>query len=281
MFNFGGNKSDSKSTMNQDVWGPQSENLYQMYGHLNSLHEAGMPFMNLGMMSAYTADPYMQNAARYGQQQSDYMGQGGSYGDTSGMRDNLYSSLQESMNNPSSMGRMYEDIIGGPGNTYIDPMVESMKQSGMDNLSRMQSGTGLDAAQMGQGGSNRHAMQNAMQGAQASQDMLGMENMMRGTAYDKDLNWKMDIARQADLGRGQAQDRAMNVLGGGDQNRMFGMNYMPMQQNLGMGTMAPWQQAQMMPMMLGNMYSQAMGDPTVLTSGQSKGDSGGLGFGFG
>jgi len=24
-----------------------------------------------------------------------------------------------------------------------------------------------------------------------------------------------------------------------------------------------------------------MGDPTVLTSGQSKGDSGGLGFGFG
>jgi len=45
--------------------------------------------------------------------------------------------------------------------------------------------------------------------------------------------------------------------------------------------MAPYMQAAMMPYMMMNMYSQAMGDPTVLSSGSQKGSGGGFGFGVG
>jgi len=277
-FSFGGNKSKSKATMDQEVFNPEAYN--QMYGNINQQWQNSQPYVNMGMGMMNQANPYMTGAAGYGQAGADYMGQGGSFGDTSGMRDDLYSSVKSSMSDPSQMGRMYEDILGGPGNTYIDPMVESMKTGMMDNLGRMQSGTGLDASAMGQGGSSRHAMQNAMQSKEINQDMASMEDMMRGNAYDTDLNWKMNIAQQADLGRGQAQDRAMGILGGGDQNRQFGMGYMPTQQNLGMGTMAPWMQAGMMPWQLMGQYSGAMGDPTVLSSGQQSGKAGGFGFGF-
>jgi hypothetical protein len=224
----------------------------------------------------------MDDAAKRGAQGSQYMGQGGSFGDTSGMRDSLYGSLQDSMNNPSQTGRMYEDIVGGSGNTYIDPMVQAMKGGMMENRDRMQSGTGLDAAQMGQGGSSRHAMQNAMTDRGISTDMARMEDTMRGNAYDTDLNWKMDIAKQADLGRGQAQERAMGVLGGGDSNRQYGMGYQPTQQNLGMGTMAPWMQASMQPWQQMGQYQQGMQDPTVMTSARNSGQNtaGGGGVSF-
>jgi hypothetical protein len=287
LFSVGGSgeKSKTQSNMDQSVYNP-FEGAYnpqaEYYGNQQNAWRDGAQYRNLGMGQMEGAQPYMTGAADFGRDQSGYMGQGGSFGDTSGMRDSLYGSLQESMNNPSQTGRMYEDIVGGSGNTYIDPMVQAMKGGMMENRDRMQSGTGLDAAQMGQGGSSRHAMQNAMTDRGISTDMARMEDTMRGNAYDTDLNWKMDIAKQADLGRGQAQDRAMGVLGGGDSNRQYGMGYQPTQQNLGMGTMAPWMQASMQPWQQMGQYQQGMQDPTVMTSARNSGQNtaGGGGVSF-
>ena len=275
-FGFGGSSAKESSNFNQNTAFTPQWNDY--YNNLNSQWGASQPMMNLGMGQMNMAQPYMNQAANTGQQGANYMMGGGSYGDTSGMRNNLYSSLQNSMSNPSSMGRMYQDIVGGPGNTYIDPMVASMRQSGNQALDRANAGNAADAANYGQSGSSRQAMQNSMNTSQANMDMAGLENQMRGNAYNTDLNWKMGIAQQADLGRGQAQDRAMGVLGGGDANRQMGMNYMPTQQNLGMGTMAPWMQAMYAPWNMANMYGTAMGDPTIVGSGSSKGKSGSLGL---
>jgi hypothetical protein len=281
MFSFGGNKSDSKANMNQEVFGPQGTAMSNMYNHFQDIYGQAMPYMNLGMGASNQAMPYMQAAADMGRFGGNRLSMGGAYGDVSGVRDNLYSSLSDSMNNPSSMGRMYEDIIGGPGNTYVDPLIDASRQATEERRLGMQSGNALNASAMGQGGSNRHAMENAMTNRMVNQDQTLFENSIGERNYDRDMGWKMDIARQADLGRGQAQDRAMNVLGGQDQNVMNAMNYQPTMQNLGMGQMAPYMQAAMMPYMMMNMYSQAMGDPTVLSSGSQKGSGGGLGFGVG
>ena len=146
---------------------------------------------------------------------------GGSFGDTTDIRNKLMGSMGQ----PSQMGQMYNSIVGGEGNTYIDPMVDAMKRSSMENLDRMNSGTAMDAAAMGQGGSSRHAMQNAMQSRDMNSDMLDREMNMRGGAYDTDLNMKMDIASMADSNRQQEQDRMFNMMSGSDANQQAGMSF--------------------------------------------------------
>ncbi|RLD70922.1 MAG: hypothetical protein DRI98_06685 [Bacteroidetes bacterium] len=126
---------------------------------------------------------------------------------------------------------------------------------------------------MGQGGSSRHAMQNAMQGAQVNKDMMTQEANMRGGAYDKDLAMKMGIAQQADQSRQSEQDRMMQMMQGSDANRMGGMNYGSSMQNLGMGMMAPWMQAQNQGWGSMGNYANALGGPTVLSQGSQSGDS--------
>jgi hypothetical protein len=283
-FGFGGSKQKSSSSSNsafdQNVWGPQADAFPGMYGAAGNLYNTMMPYANLGFGMMPQMQGMMTNAYNMGNTGANSLIGGGSYGDTSGMRDNLFASLSQSMNSPSNVGRMYEDIIGGKGNTYIDPMVDSMKSGVMDNLKRMQANNGLSAVAMGQSGSSRHAMENAMLGKEANKDMMNMENIMRGGAYDTDLNWKMKIAEQADLGRSQAQDRALSALGNRDQNVIAGMNFAPMMQNLGMGYMAPWMQAMQMPWLNMNNYAGALGDPTVLSSGNSSSSSQGKGTGF-
>jgi hypothetical protein len=170
----------------------------------------------------------------------------------------------------SQTGNMYNSIVGGEGNTYIDPMVDAMKRSGFENLDRMQSQSGMQAAAMGQGGSSRHAMQNAMLNRSAGNDMLDREMNMRSGAYDTDLNMKLDIARMADSNTQMNQDRMFNMLQGADSNVQSGMGFGGQMQNLGMGTMAPGMQQQNQ--QWGNMgnYANTIGAPTVLGSGSQR-----------
>jgi hypothetical protein len=271
----GGSKSESKNKTQDSVWGPQGEALTGMYDQANNLF--GNDFSS-GMLQgmAPQLQQYMQSIMSGAQGGMNNMLGGGAYGDTSGIRNSLEESLNKSAQGGSQMGKMYESIVGGPGNTYIDPMVDSMKTGMMDNLDRMQSGVGADASVMGQGGSSRHAMQNAMLGSQANKDMTNVENQMRGNAYDTDLNMKMDIARMADTNMGGTQDRMMQMLGGADQNVGAGMGFGGQAQNLGMGSMAPWMQAGQSPWNFMNQYAGVLGNPTVLGSGSGSGSSKGM-----
>jgi hypothetical protein len=267
----GKNKSKSGGNMSQDVWGGQSgalQNLYNNASQLFNSQQGNQLYDIANNLGAYNQD-IMQGAQGGFDQQLG----GGSFGDTSDVR----SKLMDSMGQPSQMGQMYESIVGGSGNTYIDPMVNAMKQGAMENNAMLQSGTGLDAAAMGQGGSSRHAMQNAMTNRTTNQDMLNQETMMRGGAYDKDLSMKMDIAGMADSNRQMEQDRMMQMMGGADRNRQMGMNYGGMMQNLGMGSMAPWMQAQNQGWSNMGNYANTIGGPTVLSSGSQSGSGKGAG----
>jgi hypothetical protein len=91
---------------------------------------------------------------------------------------------------------------------------------------------------------------------------------MRGESYDKDLDWKMSIARQADLGRGQAQDRAMDMLGMRNAQQTGALNYGQDMQQLGRGGMDTQSMIMNMPWEQIANYANLIGAPTVLGSGR-------------
>lgn len=279
--NTGKNESSSSSVSSQDVWGPQGEALQQLYGSAADL------FSNIDNFTSPVSDlssnlvPYMQGITSDATGAYQDMLSGGSVGDPEGIRQNLLDSIHATTTSPSNTSAMYQSIVGGPGNTYIDPMVEAMRDSSLENLDRMQSGTAMDAAMAGQSGSSRHAMQNAMLASEVNQDMLDREMNMRGGAYDKDLAMKMHIAGLADDNVQAGQDRLMNLLGMYDDNVSTGMGSATGMQNLGMGSLSPIMQAAQMPWDLIGNYSSVIGGPQVLSSGSGSGDSKGFGHGGG
>ena len=267
---LGGSKSNSSggSQYKSEVWDGQGDFLKDMYAQAGNLF--GNQGEYTGRMNNMAGDltGYMQQIMQGAQ--GGYQNQmgGGSYGDTSDMRNQLMDSMRSTAGG-SQMGNMYESIVGGKGNTYIDPMVDAMKASGQQTLDTQQSSTAMDAAKMGQGGSNRHAMQNAMQANNMNTQMMDRETNMRGGAYDKDLQMKMDIARQADAGIQSTQDRLQGMMAGADRNQQGAMNAGANMQNLGMGSMAPWMQAQQSPWDAMNQYAGVLGGPTILGSGSA------------
>jgi len=273
-------ESNSQANTSQDVWGPQGQALSGMYQNANDLWGQTQGMQDQLGNQANQATGNMQDVFDSQMGGMNDQLQGGAYGDTDAIR----SQLLDSMGQRSNTGQMYENIVGGPGNSYIDPMVEAMRNSGMQQMKTMRSGTGLKAAALGQGGSSRHAMQNSMNDSQIAQDMNRQEFDMRSGAYDTDLNWKMDIARMADGNRQQEQDRMMGMLSGANSSQQYGMGQGQSMQNLGMGMMAPNMQVQNQGW--GNMdnYANAIGGPTVLQqgeqSGSSKSSAGGSGGGM-
>lgn len=269
-------ESKENNQFSEDVWSPQGGALQDLYGQAASLYGGGNDFMGEINESAGKSNAWTDQIM--GDQQSgmdDLLG-GGSYGDTGDIRQKLMASMDGS---PSNVGNMYNSIIGGEGNTYMDPMVDAMKQGAMENNQMLQSGTAMDAASMGQSGSSRHAMQNAMTNRATNQDMMNQESMMRGSGYDKDMQMKMGIAQQADQGQQMNQDRMLSMLQGADANKQAGMNMGQNMQNIGLGTMNPWQQAQQAQWNPMQNWASILGGPQTLSSGsgsgssQSKGDS--------
>jgi hypothetical protein len=272
---LGGSKNKSKGSSIQNIWDPQGQALEGMYGSAADTYDATRGSGLEGQRLAPGAEGRMGDVYNLGMGGMEGQMGGGSYGDTADARAMLMSNMQQ----PSQTGRMYEDIVGGPGNTYIDPMVDAMKQGSMQNLGMMQSGNAMDANAMGQGGSSRHAMQNAMTNKQVNQDMLNREMGMRGNAYDTDMGWKMGIANQADMGNQMNSNRLMEMMGGADANTQAAMGYAPTAQGNAMGEYAPWMMANQMPWQNMDMYANVLGEPTTLTEQQTKGKGGSFSFG--
>jgi len=277
-FSLGGDKSSSKGQMNQNIWDPQAQGLEQMYGAANQTYQDTRQGGQQGYRLAPGAEQMMNRTANLGFNGMQNQLGGGAWGDTSGVRDQMLSQMQ---GGPTNTSLMYQNIVGGPGNTYIDPMVAAMKTGMEQNRGMMQSGNAMDANSMGQGGSSRHAMENAMTNKQINQDMTQAEMNMRGDNYARDMEWKMGIAGLADQNQQSNLDRMYNMVNAGNQSQQFGMNYAPTQQANNMGQFAPWMMANQMPWMNMDAYANVMGDPTVLTDQTTRGKSGGFNLGFG
>lgn len=270
---FGKSKNEANNSFNQNVWGPQGNALQQLYqaafGQLNS----GSGTTDKINGSADWASNALQNLFGNASNQQNNLAGGGAFGNPEEIRNKLFGS----MGGPSQTGQMYESIIGGRGNEYIDPVIDQLKQSAAQNVQTLQGQNAADAALMGQSGSSRQAMENAMITSQANKDLLSQESQLRAGAYDKDLAMKMGIAQMADGNKQAEQDRLFNMLSGAQNSMNTGFQGNQMLQALALGSMAPYlqaQQSQWNPLM---NLANIIGGPTIL--GQGGGSSSGKGKG--
>ena len=269
---IGKSKSKAGNQFSNNVWGTQGDALGSLYQTI------------LGQLGQGSYQPQIGSAADNVQNQANDivnsqtsaisdLSSGGVYGDTSDVRQKLL----DSMGGRSNMGSMYESIVGGSGNTYVDPMIDQMRKSSAQNVQTLQGGNALDAAAMGQSGSSRQAMQDAMFANQANKDLLSQEALMRTDAYDKDLAMKMSIAQQADVNRGAEQDRLLSMLQGAQSSKENVSTNTNLLQTLLSSGLSPWLQAQQGQWNPINNAANAIGAPTIIGSGSGNSKSKGFG----
>ena len=269
---IGKSKSKAGNQFSNNVWGTQGDALGSLYQTI------------LGQLGQGSYQPQIGSAAENVQNQVNDivnsqtsaindLSSGGVYGDTADVRQKLL----DSMGGRSNMGSMYESIVGGSGNTYVDPLIDQMRKSSAQNVQTLQGGNALDAAAMGQSGSSRQAMQDAMFANQANKDLLSQEALMRTDAYDKDLAMKMSIAQQADTNRGAEQDRLLSMLQGAQSSKENVSNNTNLLQTLLSSGLSPWLQAQQGQWNPINNAANAIGSPTIIGSGAGNSKSKGFG----
>ena len=270
-FGFGASKSDSnnQAQYGQNVWGPQGNALQNMYGQQSGLFD----WSNQGMQNmAPGASQNMQGIFDQSMNPWQNQMQGGAYAgmDLQGM----YAQDRQGGGNEQFMN---ESIMGGAGNNYVDAMRGQMQQYSDQRLGSYLAMNDLRASGYGQSGSSRHGYTEGKLHDQSEQNLGRMQTQLGYESFDKDMDRKMNIARNADQFDMQRMQQSGNMLGQQNAAMQGGLNYGQNMQNLGMGGMAPY----MAPWQAAGQYAQNMGRPTVLGSGSSSGSSGSAGFGFG
>ena len=266
----GKSKGSSNNSFSTNVWGPQGDALQNLYQLAFDQYGKGNDYMSQIAGQASNID----NAVNGILDANKVLQSGGAYGDTAEIRQQLL----DSMGGRSNVGSMYESIVGGSGNTYVDPLIESLRADSAQNVATLQGGNAIDAAAMGQSGSSRQAMQDAMFANQANKDLLNKEAELRYGAYDKDLAMKMGIAQQADYNHQAEQDRLLAMLQGGQSSmeKGTGSDLLSILLNSGMN---PWLQAQQAVWNPMNNLSNIIGNAIITGSGSgsSKSKGGGIG----
>lgn len=269
---LGGSKSRGSSSSSQNVMSQQIPFLQQLW-------ESAIG--NLGK------NDYQSQIGDYAQKSNDMLNglfgsqsnlqnqlsSGGAYGDSQ----QYINQLLDSMGKRSNVGSMYESIVGGSGNSYVDPLIQQMQKDSAQNLSTLQNANSMDATMAGQSGSSRQAMQNAMMGSQANKDLMTQEAQLRQSNYDNDLAMKMGIAKQADSNNQSEQDRLLSMIQGSQDSMNNATSMGNLLQNLATGGMDSWLQSQQASWNPLNNIASILGNPTILSNGSSKSSSKGLG----
>ena len=268
----GKSKSKSSNQFSNNVWGTQGDALGSLYQ--TTLGQLGQDSYQQQIGSAaYNVQNQANDIVNSQTSAIKDLSSGGVYGDTADVRQMLL----DSMGGRSNMGTMYESIVGGSGNTYVDPLIEQMRKSSAQNVQTLQGSNALDAAAMGQSGSSRQAMQDAMFASQANQDLLNKEAELRYDTYDKDLAMKMGIAQQADRNHQAEQDRLLAMLQGAQSSKENVSNNTDLLQTLLSIGLSPWLQAQQGQWNPINNAANVIGAPTIIGSGSGNSKSKGFG----
>lgn len=261
---LGGSKSGSKSKYSQNVMSEQIPFLQQLWGMAVGNVGKNDYQDQIGGSAQNTQDLLNQLFGSQSDMQKD-QASGGAYGDSQQYIDKLMSS----MGGRSNTGTMYENIIGGSGNTYVDPLIDRMRDDSAKNFATLSNANSVDAAIAGQSGSSRQAMQDAMMGKEINSDLATKEAALREGAYDTDLNWKMNIAGQADRNNQLEQDRLLSMIEGSQGAKNNAANYGTLLESLAKGGMDNWMKAQQGSWNPLNNLANIIGNPTILGQGSS------------
>jgi len=268
-------KSDSGSEAGyQDqVWGGQSPALEQLYGRAGKLFGQTKRGMNQMIPGAEQGMQDVYNQMQPGWQ--DQM-QGGAYKDM-GLQNQLMSSLNQSMNNPSAMSEINAMVMGGEGNNYADAMQEKYRRNMQDSNANMLQNLDARAAASGMSGGSRHGVAQAQGLAQNAGNYQEQMADLGYESFDKDLNRKLEIAGLADQNTLARQEMMSGMIGQQQGAMQGGLNFGQGMQNANMGQFAP----SMMPWDAMSQYANAIGRPTILGSGEESGSSSSKSAGFG
>ena len=269
---IGGSKSGSSSSYSQNVMKQQIPFLQQLWGmatdnvgqndYINQIGNSAQNSQDL-LNSLFVSQSNLQNQ----------LASGGAYGNSQQYIDMLLNSMGQR----SNVGTMYESIVGGSGNTYVDPLIQQMQQDSAQNLATLQNANAMDATMAGQSGSSRQAMQNAMLGAQANKDLMTQEAQLRQSNYDNDLAMKMAIAQQADYNHQAEQDRLLRMIQGSQDSMNNATNMGSLLQSLATGGMDNWLKAQQASWNPLNNLANIIGNPIILSKGSGSSKSKGFG----
>jgi len=163
--------------------------------------------------------------------------------------------------------------MGGEGNNYADAMKDQYTKDAQRSMDNMNSTLDARAAGSGMSGSSRHGVAQGIMG-RGINDALQKNLAETGyNTFDKDLNRKLQIAGQADSNNLSRQQMMSNMIGQQQGAMQQGLNFGGQMQNMNMGQFSPY----MAPWQAMGQYSNAIGRPTILGSGSSKGKSSGFG----
>jgi hypothetical protein len=273
------NKSASSNASNfsQNVWGgsDQGAALQNLYNNASQLF--GNTYNNqLGQMNQ-GADFMNQTAGTASQGWQDQLAGGAYAGVSTQDALNNINNINQSMASPSNTQQIYAQMMGGQGNNYADAMKNQYLADANKAQANMLNNLDQRASGIGASGSSR---QGIAQG-------IGMEDINKNLQYnlaktgydtfDQDLTNKLNIAQAADSNNVTRQQMVTDSLGSmltGAQGASAGA--VNNSQNIaGMGANAanlyntPWDAL--------SQYTNAIGQPTVLSSGVSTALSSGTG----
>lgn len=266
------NTSSGSNNFGQNVFDPQGTALGGAYGQAGNLY---------GTTSGQTQGQ-IPGAIDYSNQQAQGAGaanlnnmQGGAYGGLN-IGKELMGSLNQSQNSPSNTQAIYSQMMGG-GNSYLQPLQESMLQNEA-NAQNLNSGqNAAQAAASGMSGGSRQGVQDALMKSMGNQNLTEQMNKMGYNTYDKALQDRLGIAQQADantLGRQQMMSGMLGQQQGTSDRAVANTGNV---QGLGQGGInainSAWGGL--------NNYRNSLGDPTVLNSGSSQRESQGTSNGWG
>jgi len=265
---FNKSKSSNSSSYQDKVWKGQQGALKDVYGQAGDLfRDTNSQFAGLNGQAVENQQQVFEQSMPNWQNQM----QGGAYKDMN-LDQNVMRSLNDSLNQPTAMQDIYGSVMGGQGNNYADAMKETYVNDASRAMEHMNSNLDARAAGAGMGGSSRHGV---AQGLGMRDINENLQNNMARTGYetfDKDLQNKLKIAQQADQGTLQRQQMIAGMLGSQNKTMNQGLLGGQNQQTMNMGQydpgMKPWEAM--------GQYANAVGRPTILGSGQSKGSSNGM-----
>lgn len=266
----GADRSQSQANINQGIWGPQANQLGDLYSQAGTLYgnqmanmgaQQGLAQNQMNQVTAQTNPAFQQQLAGGAYQGMDLQGQ--------------LNQLMAGGADTGNTGRIYGQIMGGEGNNYADAMRDQYTQDATRAQENMLRNLDARAAARGMSGGSRHGTAIG-EGMGRINDQL-QDNMARVgyETFDRDLQQKLGIAQMADanqLARYQGDQSALtSMLGQQQQAMQSGLAGAGTQQGLSMGQFAPgqagWDQAQ--------NYSNIMGAPTMLTQAGQTADSSG------
>ena len=267
----GGGKSESDSSSSagfeQKVWDGQSPYLRQLYQNLGGLFGSTLSGMQRQTPGAVDWMKQIQQGAAPAWQ--DQM-QGGAYKDMD-LQNRYLRSYDDVMSNPSETSKQYAQIMGGEGNNYADAMREQYTKDANRAQENMLRNLDARAAASGMSGGSRHGVATAQGMEDINRNLQGNMAKLGYDTFDKDLQNKLNIASMADQNRMGALNSMGDMIGRQQSAMQGGLNMSPNMQNLGMGVFQPY----MAPWKTISTYANALGRPTILSSGNMMGDSSG------